>query len=106
MCAVGSIVKKLIMGLVPGLLLLPVAPIQAEAAPKADLWERWLANQPSSRQTVNHDLWAEFLHKYLSHGRDGINRLGYGMVKEADVKNWILDLPRFSGRLRAGGHQP
>ena len=52
MCAVGSIVKKLIMGLVPGLLLLPVAPIQAEAAPKADLWERWLANQPSSRQTA------------------------------------------------------
>lgn len=86
MGAVGSIVKKLIAGLVLGLLLSPIAPIQAEAVSKADLWERWLANQPSSRQTVNHDLRAEFLRKYISHGRDGINRLGYGMVKETDVK--------------------
>jgi hypothetical protein len=56
----------------------------AHAAPKAVLWERWLANDPDSTLTVAHTPWNSFLEKYLVKGDDGVNRLAYGKVTKED----------------------
>jgi hypothetical protein len=56
----------------------------AHAAPKAVLWERWLANDPESTITINHAPWDRFLSKYLVPGDDGTNRVAYGKVTEKD----------------------
>ncbi|MGI9418719.1 MAG: DUF547 domain-containing protein [Geminicoccaceae bacterium] len=52
----------------------------ASAAPDAVLWERWLAHDPESTETIDHDVWGEFLDRYLVTGTDGINRVAYGSV--------------------------
>ncbi|MBN2808274.1 MAG: DUF547 domain-containing protein [Deltaproteobacteria bacterium] len=58
----------------------------AEAAPKAELWSFWLANDPASLQVVDHHLWQEFLNHNLVPGRDGINRLTYAKISPEDKK--------------------
>lgn len=52
--------KKLLLTL--SLLLLPFS---LHAAPKADLWERWLEHDPASTQTINHTNWQQFLSNNL-----------------------------------------
>ncbi len=54
------------------------------AAPKADLWDRWLAHDPRSTGTVDHKAWGRFLKAYLVHGKDGVNRLRYGRITAPD----------------------
>lgn len=56
----------------------------AHTAPRAALWERWLANDPQSTLTVDHTPWDGFLEKYLVPGDDGINRVAYAKVTEKD----------------------
>ncbi|MBU0954068.1 MAG: DUF547 domain-containing protein [Spirochaetes bacterium] len=41
------------------------------AAPKSELWERWLAHDPGSNLIVNHSLWDSFLAAYRIQGRNG-----------------------------------
>jgi hypothetical protein len=57
------------------------------AAPKAELWPRWQKNDPSSQQRVDHNVWDEFLRKYIvaAHPSD-INRVRYGSVAPEDRK--------------------
>lgn len=54
------------------------------AAPKADLWPRWQANDPRSTIEIDHSAWAAFLEKFILKSPDGVNRLAYGAVKEGD----------------------
>ncbi len=49
----------------------------ALAAPKAVLWDRWTAHDPSSLATIDHGLWAGILESCLVTGSDGINRFAY-----------------------------
>lgn len=56
----------------------------ARAAPCADLWPRWQANDPASRATIDHSAFGTFLEHYLVIGRDGVNRVAYGEVAPVD----------------------
>jgi len=65
------------------LALLLISPA-AQAAPKADLWERWTAHDASSTQTIDHGAWDAFLAEYLSLPEDRVARLDYAGVSAAD----------------------
>lgn len=78
------------------LALLALIP-NAWAAPKAELWPRWAANDPASARTVDHAAWGGFLAAHVSTGPDGINRLAYGRVSAADRGS----LKAYVGRLAA-----
>lgn len=56
----------------------------AEAAPEADLWQRWAAHAPESTLAIDHLEWQVFLDSYLLAGADGVNRVAYGRVSAAD----------------------
>jgi hypothetical protein len=71
--------KMVLIALVLVALQMGTAPARA-AAPKAELWPRWQASDPGSRIRIDHSSWAGFLKKYLTAGKDGINRVAYGKV--------------------------
>lgn len=54
------------------------------AAPKAELWAHWAANDPDSTQAIDHAAWDDFLAAYVSRGADGLNRFAYARVSAAD----------------------
>jgi hypothetical protein len=57
----------------------------AVGAPKARLWERWLAHAPASTERVDHGAWDRFLERYLIDDHpSGINRVRYSEVTKAD----------------------
>ena len=62
----------------------PLAATPAIAAPKAELWSRWLQEDPGSTATVDHSAWAEFLQRHVMAGPDGINRVDYAAVGPED----------------------
>lgn len=70
-------------GILTGLVLLVLSQA-APAAPSADLWPYWQAHDESSTRAVDHDAWGGFLDAYLVEGEDGINRVRYGAVTDAD----------------------
>jgi hypothetical protein len=62
------------------------ATLESLFAPKADLWERWTANDPSSSIVVDHGVWDRVLKTYVVPDKSGFNRVAYGKVTEADKK--------------------
>ena len=60
--------------------------LEAALAPKADLWPRWQAHDPASIARIDHGDWDRFLKAYLRTSPDGVNRLDYGSVTDADKK--------------------
>lgn len=58
--------------------------VEALFAPKADLWERWTAHAPASTATIAHREWDTFLSRYLVAHDDGVNRIAYARVTDAD----------------------
>jgi hypothetical protein len=56
----------------------------AQAAPRAELWERWTAHDPASSARIDHADWEAFLTRYLRIGSDGVHRLAYGEVTPPD----------------------
>lgn len=56
----------------------------AQAAPDAELWAYWDESNPSSQQSIDHATWDQFLATYVRHDPDGINRVLYGRVTEAN----------------------
>ena len=56
----------------------------ALAAPRAEPWTRWAANDPASRSRVDHGAWSAFLARHVATGADGIARLDYGSIPPAD----------------------
>lgn len=49
-----------------------------------EAWARWEAHQPGSSERVDHAAWDRFLATYAMEGEDGIVRVAYGRVGEAD----------------------
>lgn len=66
------------------ILLLSLACADAVAAPRAELWDRWLAHDPNSTAKIDHGDWDAFLVRYLRIGADGVHRVAYGEVTPAD----------------------
>jgi len=68
------------------LLVLGVAPVSA--APKAEPWSFWAANDPGSRTSIDHAPWDLFLKKYVvTNHPSGINRIQYASVGQGDRKS-------------------
>ena len=85
--------RAIVLGSAASLPLLRAAP--AEAAPKAEPWPRWERNDPGARETVDHAAWGGFLARHVRPGGDGVTRLGYGGVGQADrglLKGYIAGL--------------
>ncbi|MDP6953789.1 MAG: DUF547 domain-containing protein [Alphaproteobacteria bacterium] len=57
----------------------------AQAAPSAELWDRWLAEAPDSERSIDHGPWQVLLDRYLVPADDGVNRFDYAAVGETDV---------------------
>jgi hypothetical protein len=60
------------------------ASFQSLFAPDADLWERWAAHDESSKETIDHTAWSDFLIQYRHIGDDGTARISYETVTPAD----------------------
>ncbi len=78
---------------------LPLAGFSVEKlfAPSADLWERWTAQDPASRETIDHGAWDRFLASHLRPGDDGVARLPYGVIPAKDRES----VRAYVGRLAA-----
>jgi hypothetical protein len=64
------------------ILILLRAPVAA--APQAELWARWAANDPASEARVDHALWSGFLARFVAPGADGVARVAYAKVGPED----------------------
>jgi hypothetical protein len=78
-------------------LALIVSPLSGGAAspPKAELWDHWTAHAPDSETVIDHSWWTGFLGTYIESGDDGINRVAYGRVGQADkdaLKRYVAGL--------------
>lgn len=67
-------------------LSLAIVAFSTTAAPRADLWERWTAHDPSAVTTIDHNPWDRFLKTYVSAFPDGVNRVAYARVSDIDRK--------------------
>jgi len=56
----------------------------ALAAPSADLWPHWSANDAGNLESISHQSWDEFLKKYVTTDSDGLNRLPYAAIAAED----------------------
>ncbi len=72
--------------LVPILACFLLVPAPGAAAPSAEPWPRWEAHDPDADATIGHGAWTAFLRAYLSVGDDGVARLDYAGVREADAR--------------------
>ncbi|WP_067862324.1 DUF547 domain-containing protein [Neptuniibacter marinus] len=75
--------------------------INTYAAPKSELWEYWLQNDPKSKMVISHNPWNHFLSTYIETNSNsntavkGINTLKYASVTAADkqaLKSYIATL--------------
>lgn len=66
--------------LVLGLLL----STNSQAAPKKLLWPIWQANQANSTQVIDHQLWQNFLTRYVYTDATGVNLVRYDQVSAVD----------------------
>ena len=73
-----------IIGSIGLTLLLLALPVLLHAAPKADLWDYWTAQDSDSSISVDHSSWSAFLQRYVTSGPQGINRVDYGAVTAED----------------------
>jgi hypothetical protein len=68
-------------------LILASVNVTATAAPKPELWSKWLINDPQSQVRIDHDAWDHFLKTYVvADHPSGINRVRYGFVTQRDKK--------------------
>ena len=78
------------------LLVLVSMAMTSFAAPKAELWAHWQANDPLSRLRVDHAAWGRFLGKYLVSGEQGAaNLVRYAAVNDEDkqaLSNYLATL--------------
>ncbi len=72
-----------------------ISSIEALFAPSADLWARWTANDAAATRSIDHGAWDRFLKIYVLAADDGVNRVAYGRVTNADglgLKRYIAGL--------------
>jgi len=60
--------------------------IEALFAPKAELWERWTAQDPAANTAIDHSVWDGFLTAYVNQSDDAVNRVAYARVTGNDRK--------------------
>lgn len=89
----GAVIRGLLIAVV----LLQAAAGSAAGAPKAELWERWAANDPASAERIDHAAWSRLLAARLKTAEGGPNRFDYAAVT-ADEK---AALAAYLGRLAA-----
>lgn len=78
------------------ILLLGLA-FESQSAPKAELWDRWLAHDAQSEETINHHAWGQLLNKYVVEGQDNLNRVAYKQVTHQDkyaLKQYIKNISK------------
>jgi len=79
---------RLALGLLTLCMLLPAAGhasfLERLFAPRAELWEYWQAHEPADDRKIDHAAWDDFLQKYTTMGEDGVIRVPYANVSEAD----------------------
>ena len=72
--------------------------VPAAAAPKAEPWPFWTANDPAGQVHVDHAPWDRFLKKYVvTNHPSGVNRVRYASVTPDDRKSldaYVLHLQR------------
>ena len=77
--------------------LLAPAVRRADAAPAAEPWNFWAANDPASTVRIDHGQWDRFLKKYVvASDPSGINRVRYSAVTPEDRQK----LEEYLGRLQ------
>jgi Protein of unknown function, DUF547 len=81
---VTPVLRRSVLGGALAMIAGSVASRSGWAAPTAQLWQKWSANDPNSRVVIDHQAWGMFLRRYLVEEPDGINRLRYGEVSAAD----------------------
>jgi Protein of unknown function, DUF547 len=67
------------------------------AAPRADPWPRWQAHDENAQATIDHGALQRFLAAYLVRSDDGINRLRYAAVGDAErtsLEDYVAGLAR------------
>ncbi len=79
-----SILRRSLLGGGLALIASSLASRSGLSAPTARLWQKWAANDPTSRVVIDHQPWGIFLRRYLIEEPDGINRLRYGEVSALD----------------------
>jgi hypothetical protein len=93
---VPRMVMRSVLVAVVGLLSL-LACVPAHAGPPAELWHRWLANDPNSTLRIDHDEWDAILMRYIRIGEDGVHRVAYGELTPADRKRLDDYVARLAG---------
>ncbi len=67
-----------------GFPLAGISSFEALFAPRAELWERWETQDPSSSDEIDHQAWGRLLETYLATDAHGVNRFNYGGVSLSD----------------------
>lgn len=70
--------------------------VPARAAPRAELWAKWLAHDDAAVASIDHSRWDRFLETYVRIGPDGIARIPYARVTAADREALGRDLARLA----------
>jgi len=83
-CFMTPVLRRSVLGGALAMIAGSVASRSGLAAPAAQLWQKWSANDPNSRIVVDHQAWGTFLRRYLVEEPDGINRLRFGEASGAD----------------------
>jgi hypothetical protein len=77
---------------------------RAHAAPKAELWPRWLENRPGATSAIDHGAWDRLLAAYLVPGSDGITRFAYAGLAASANRRDLDDYVAGLGRVPIGGY--
>lgn len=83
--------------LLPALLLVLLASVDAAAAPQDKPWSRWERHDPRSIAVIDHSAWDRWLARYVIRDLNGVNRVAYAAVGEEGRR----ELDRYIDRLAA-----
>ncbi len=67
-----------------------------QAAPRAELWDRWTAHDAGATAEIDHGAWDVFLRAHVSEHDDGVNRIAYGQVSGEDRQALAAYLDRLA----------
>ena len=90
----GPAIRALAVGTVAVVTILGAG--AGQAAPDAQLWQRWLAHDPQSSAMVDHGAWSRLLEDYVEADGGGINRFDYGAVSAEDRARLRVYLERLA----------
>lgn len=83
----GRVLARIVWSLLLSMMLIALGVAPASAAPKAEPWLFWAANDPAGKVRVDHTPWDRFLKKYVvTNHSSGINRVRYADVSTEDRK--------------------